>query len=127
MMTTSKKAPGGANANPRADPSRQIHYTTELERMQGLADRLARIVPEKFDGELWWPMANVCDAFRTPRSKCNRVVCRKNKRRRFVFSRNYRQHYEWYINRNGIEVLAICYGQEPREKILSALQGGGIE
>ena len=48
---------------------------------------------------------------------------RERKRKVLVFASGYRSHHKYYLDRGGVETLAILYGQQPRAEIMASLRG----
>ena len=88
-----------------------------------LTERLGQIEPVEVDGEVLWEAEKVYRAFHLDPRTANKCIRREHKRRVFVFGRGYRSRYKHYLDRGGVETLAILYGQQPRAEIMASLRG----
>lgn len=93
-----------------------------MKKPEDTAGRLAEIVPVEMDGEWWWEAEKVYRAFRVDPRAAAKKIRREYKRRRFMFVPGYRSRSAWYLNRAGIETLAVLYGQQPRFVLLASLR-----
>ena len=53
----------------------------------------------------------------------SKSIRREHKRKVLVFASGYRSHHKYYLDRGGVETLAILYGQQPRAEIMASLRG----
>lgn len=88
-----------------------------------LTERLGQIEPVEVDGEALWESEKVYRAFHLDPRAASKRIRREHKRKLFIFKRGYRSHYKYYLDRGGIETLAILYGQQPRAEIMASLRG----
>lgn len=88
-----------------------------------LTERLGQIEPVEVDGEVLWEAEKVYRAFHLDPRAASKCIRREHKRRMFVFGRGYRSRHKYYLDRDGVETLAILYGQQPRAEIMASLRG----
>ena len=87
-----------------------------------LTERLGQIEPVEVDGEVLWEAEKVYRAFHLDPRTASKCIRREHKRRVLVFRQGYRSH-KYYLDRDGVETLAILYGQQPRAEIMASLRG----
>ena len=88
-----------------------------------LTERLGQIEPVKVDGEVLWEAEKVYRAFHLDPRAASKSIRREHKRKVLVFASGYRSHHKYYLDRGGVETLAILYGQQPRAEIMASLRG----
>lgn len=88
-----------------------------------LMERLSRIEPVEVDGKMLWEAEQVYRAFHLDPRVASKCIRREHKRRVFIFASGYRSHHKYYLDRDGVETLAILYGQQPRAEIMAFLRG----
>ena len=94
-----------------------------MQAKSTLTERLGQIEPVEVDGEVLWEAEKVYRAFHLDPRAASKCIRREHKRRVFVFASGYRSHHKYYLDRVGVETLAILYGQQPRAEIMAALRG----
>ena len=77
-----------------------------------LTERLGQIEPVEVDGEVLWEAEKVYRAFHIDPRTASKCIRREHKRRVLVFRQGYRSRHKYYLDRGGVETLAILYGQQ---------------
>ena len=94
-----------------------------MQAKSTLTERLGQIEPVEVDGEVLWEAEKVYRAFHLDPRTASKRIRREHKRRVLVFRQGYRSHHKYYLDRGGVETLAIRHGQQPRAEIMDALRG----
>lgn len=77
-----------------------------------LADRFDRIGRESINGNTFYRLTDVCQAFRIDQSHGTKLVDKSDKRYVLKYRRGYRSIKVCVISRHGVEAIAIrCAGQ----------------
>lgn len=87
------------------------------------ADRLRRLEPVQIDGALYWETQKVCDALQIGaiRARALKKVPLAHRSTMVVKIDRWTKKRVSVIDREGVEILLIEYGREPRHQLLAAV------